>query len=155
MPDAMKTAKGIHGRLIRQFSVFLENKVGRLLDLAKLLGRDHIHICALNVIEMADAAVVRVVVDDPQRARNVFNESRIGYSECNVVAVELPHGPEGLDKVLSALLEAEVNINFAFSMMIRPHDKAVLALCVEDEEYALDVLHRHEFNVLTQGDISR
>ena len=69
--------------------------------------------------------------------------------------MELPQGPEGLDKVLTALLEAEINIFFTYSMMVRPHDKAVLALGVEDEELALDVLRRHEFAVLKQTDISR
>jgi len=135
--------------------VFLENKVGRLLDLAKLLGGRNIHICALTVIEMADAAVVRIVVSDPDETRDVFNESGIAYSECNIVAVELPHRSDALDKVLSAILEAEINIYFTYSMMIRPHDKAVLALAVEDEDLALDVLRRHEFNVLSQSDISR
>jgi hypothetical protein len=151
----MKTSKGMHDKLVRQFSVFLENKVGRLHDLAKLLGSHHIHICALNVIELADAAVARIVVSDPDGTRNVFNETAVAYSECNVVAVELPVGAEGLDKVLSALLEAEININFSYSLMIRPHDKAVVAFCVEDEEMALDVLRRHDFTALTQADISR
>jgi len=155
MAEEAKTAKGMEGRLVRQFSVFLENKVGRLLDLAKLLGGRNIHICALMVIEMADAAVVRIVVDDPEDARDVFNESGIAFSESDVIAVELPLGPDALDKALSALLEAEINVYFTYSMMVRPHGKAVLALSVEDQETALDVLRRHEFTVLSQQDISR
>jgi hypothetical protein len=155
MPEATQTAKRLHDRFVRQFSVFLENKVGRLLDLAKLLGSHHIHICALTVIEMADAAVVRIIVSDPEETRDVFHRAGIAHSECNVLAVELPHGPAGLDKVLSALLEAEINVLFTYSMMIRPRDKAVLALGVEDEETALDVLRQHDFPVLSQGDISR
>jgi hypothetical protein len=155
MADVNKTSRGMQDRTVRQFSVFLENKVGRLLDLAKLLGSNHIHICALTVIEMADAAVVRLITSDPGETRDVFHRAGVAHSEFNVIAVELPHGPEGLDKVLSALLEAEINILFTYSMMIRPRDKAVLALGVEDEETAMDVLRRHEYTVLGQGDISR
>lgn len=155
MAEETKTARRTHDRLVKQFSVFLENKVGRLLDLAKLLGSHHIHICALTVIEMADAAVVRLIVSDPEEARDVFHRAGIAHSECNVIAVELPHGPEGLDKVLSALLEAEINVLFTYSMMVRPRDRSVLALGVEDEETALDVLRQHDFAVLSQADISR
>lgn len=155
MADAIKTSRRTQDRMVRQFSVFLENKVGRLLDLAKLLGSHHIHICALTVIEMADAAVVRLITSDPEETREVFHRAGVAHSECDVIAVELPHGPEGLDKVLSALLEAEINIFFTYSMMVRPRDKAVLALGVEDEETARDVLRRHDFAVLTQQDISR
>ncbi|MSR65539.1 MAG: acetolactate synthase [Verrucomicrobiae bacterium] len=155
MVDRTKTAKSFRDKTVRQFTVFLENKVGRLHDLAKLLGSHHIHICALNVIEMADAAIARIIVSDPDEARNVFNETAVAHSECVVLAVELPEGAEGLDKVFSALLEAEINIKFGYSMMIRPHDKAVLALCVEDEDLALDVLRQHDYNVLGQSDISR
>ncbi len=140
---------------MRQFSVFLENKVGKLLELAQLLVSHHIHICALTVIEMADAAVARIIVSDPDGARDVFNEAGIAHSECGVIAVELPHSAETLDKMLSALLEAEININFTYSMMIRPRGNAVIALSVEDEELAMDVLRRHQFAVLTQSDISR
>jgi hypothetical protein len=155
MAEATKTSRGVHDRTVRQFSVFLENKVGRLLDLAKLLGSHHIHICALTVIEMADAAVARLITSDPEETRDVFHRAGVAYSEFNVIAVELPHGPEGLDKVLSALLEAEINILFTYSMMIRPRDKAVLALGVEDEETAMDVLRQHDYTVLSQSDISR
>lgn len=155
MPAKSKTAKSRSDKLVCQFSVFLENKVGRLLDLSKLLGSHHIHICALTVIEMADAAVARIVVSDPEGARTAFHEAGVAYSECRVIAVELPLTADRLDKILSALLEAEINIYFVYSMLIRPHDKEVLALSVEDEEMALDVLRRHEFTVLNQADISR
>jgi len=155
MAEATKTTRRLHDRLVRQFSVFLENKVGRLLDLAKLLGSHHIHICALTVIEMADAAVARIIVSDPEETREVFHRAGVAHSECDVIAVELPHGSEGLDHVLSALLEAEINILFTYSMMIRPRDRAVLALGVEDNETALDVLRKHDFPVLGQADISR
>src|ERR1044071_8805177 len=107
MDELTQTAKGTRDRLVRQFSIFLENKVGRLHNLAKLLGSHHIYICALTVIEMADAAIVRIITNDPDRTRDVLNEAGIAFSECDIVAVELPHSSEALDRVLSALLEAE------------------------------------------------
>lgn len=156
MPEnTTKTAKGRRSPLVRQFSVFLENKVGALLDLTRTLGDASVHICGLSVIDTADSAVVRMVVDDPDRASEALQDAQMPASESTVVVVELPQGPEKLGVILSHLLAAEVNIQYTYSLMIRPHDKALLALHCEDPEFAHDVLTSAGYDVLTQKDISR
>jgi hypothetical protein len=148
-------SKSLNPPLVRQFSVFLENKVGALLDLTRTLGESNVHVCGISVVDTADASVVRIVVDDPDRCREALAKAGIPVSESNLLVVELPRGPEKLDTVLRSLVAGEVNIQYTYSLMIRPHDKALLALHCEDAEFARDVLARAGYTVLTQNDISR
>jgi hypothetical protein len=156
MPEQnTRTTEAVRTPLVRQFSVFLENKIGALLDLTRTLGEANVHICGLSVVDTADAAVIRIVVDDPEHCREVLHKAQIPASESNLVVVELPRGPEKLDNVLRQLVAAEVNIQYTYSLMIRPHDKALLALHCEDPEYARDVLTKTGLTALSQKDISR
>lgn len=150
-----KTTESLSSDKIRQFSVFMENKVGRLCEIVKLFDEHNVHVVALNVIDNAEAAISRLVVDDPERVRAIFSEHDIPFAECVLVAVELSSSAADLKGVLSALLQAECNIHFAYSFLVRPHEKAVLALHVEDEELANSVLSQSKFKLLTQKDISR
>jgi hypothetical protein len=141
--------------LVRQFSVFLETKVGALLDLSRSLGEANVHICGISVVDTADASVVRMVVDDPDRCREALHRALIPSSESGLVVVELPQGPEQFGLVLRQLVAAEVNIQYTYSLMVRPREKALLALHCEDADFACDVLSRSGFAVLQQKDISR
>jgi hypothetical protein len=133
----------------------LENKVGALLTLTRTLGDANVHICGISVVDTADASVVRMVVDDPDHCREALHKAALPFSESNLIVVELPRGPEKLDNVLRQLVAAEVNIQYTYSLMVRPRDKACLALHCEDAEYARDVLDKAGFAVLGQKDISR
>src|SRR5204862_2454109 len=115
----------------------------------------NIHVCGISVVDTADASVVRIVVDDPDKCREVLHKGQIPTGESTIVVVELPRGPEKLDLVLRTLVAAEVNIQYTYSLMVRPRDKALLALHCEDPEYARDVLSKASFAVMSQKDISR
>jgi len=151
----IRTAQQQREPLVRQFSVFLPNKLGVLLDLSRTLGDANVHICGLSVVDTADAAVIRLVVDDPDWCRAALHRAAIAATESNVVVVELPHGPEKLGAVFRSLVAAEVNIQYTYSLMVRPRDKALLALHCEDGEFAREVLTNAGYAVLTQKDISR
>ncbi len=150
-----ETIETIRGEKVRQFSIFMENKVGRLSEIVKLFSDYNIHIVALNVLDTAEAATVRLVVDDPERCRALFAEHQITYVECVLVVVELSSSSSDLKGVLSALLQAECNIHFTYSFLTRPRGKAALAMHVDDEEVASHVLQQASFKLLTQKDISR
>ncbi len=155
MPAEAQTTEALRGPNIRHFSVFLPNRVGALLELTNAMAGANVHICGMDVVGSADAAVVRMVVDDPARCKDVLAGKDIAAAEGTVLAVELPHGPEKLDMVLRALFGAEVNVEYAYSLMVRPRGKSVLAMRVQDEEFACEVLRKAGFAVLTQSDISR
>jgi hypothetical protein len=150
-----ETTEALRTPLVRQFSVFLENKVGALLNLTRTLGEANVHVCGISVVDTADSSVVRIVVDDPDHCRQVLHNAQIPTGESTLVVVELPRGPEKLDVVLRSLVAAEVNVQYTYSLMVRPRDKALLALHCEDPEYARDVLAKAGFSVLSQKDISR
>ncbi|HVM60573.1 MAG TPA: acetolactate synthase [Verrucomicrobiae bacterium] len=150
-----KINESLQPPLVRQFSVFLENKVGSLLNLTRTLSDSNVHVCGISVVDTADASVVRIVVDDPEHCHDALGKAGIPVNESNLIVVELPRGPEKLDTVLRCLVAAEVNIQYTYSLMVRPHDKALLALHCEDAEFARDVLLKDGHTVLSQRDISR
>ena len=151
----LQTAKGRQEEEVKQFSVFMENKVGRLLDIVKMFSQAQVHVVALSILDTADAAIVRLVTDDPDKARALFQEHGLAFTEVTLVVVELSSSAADLKAVLTALLQAECNIHSAYSLLTRPRGKAALALHVEDRECATAVLTGNQFKLLTQRDISR
>lgn len=139
---------------VKQFSVFAENRVGRLYDLATLFYEHGVHIIATTVLDTTDSAIVRMIVDDPDLAREVMVNNDFPFSECTILAVEIIDESK-LKGVLAALLEAEINIFYVYTFLKRPEGKAALAIKVEDPEIAAQALNRRGYKVLTQREISR
>ena len=142
------------GEAVRQFSVFTPNRLGRLRELVGLLSTHNVHVLALTVLDTTDSAIMRLVLDDPDRGRHLLHESGFPFTESVVVAVEVAAADE-LTRLMSALLEAELNINYLYSFIPHPHGKSILALSMEDNEMAEQVLKRHQFAILRQTDIAR
>ncbi len=139
---------------VKQFSVFAENRVGRLFDLTALFKDNEVHIIALTVLDTTDSAIMRVIVDDPDRARELMINNDFPYTECDVLAVEIADESD-LKPVLAALLEAEINLHYIYSFIKRPEGRAAVVINAEDTDVATQTLNHHGFRVLTQRDISR
>ncbi len=153
--ESTRTTEKEEGPWVKQFSVFLPNKVGALLDVVKLLNDNHVEVLAVSVQDSADAAIVRLVVSDPESVQELFTAGDVAFSTCDLVVVELKGGAAQLGKVLTALLMAEVNIHGSSSLLTHPRGNTALALHVEDTECACAVLRGHGFRILSQMDISR
>ncbi|HTJ79943.1 MAG TPA: acetolactate synthase [Rariglobus sp.] len=139
---------------VKQFSVFAENRVGRLYDLTALLKDNNVHVMALTVLDTTDSSILRVIVDDPDKARELMINNDFPYTEVDVLVVEI--NDEGdLKGVLAALLEAEINIHYIYSFIKRPEGRSALALNIEDADVAAQSLGSRGYKILTQGDISR
>jgi hypothetical protein len=139
---------------VRQFSVFAENRVGRLYDLTALFKENNVHIMAITVLDTTDSAIMRLIVDDRDKARELMVNNDFPYTECDVLAVEITDETD-LRDVLAALLEAEINVHYVYSFIKRPEGRAALAINVEDADVAAQALNRRGFKVLTQRDIAR
>jgi hypothetical protein len=139
---------------VKQFSVFAENRVGRLYDLTSLLKDNNVHIMAITVLDTTDSSIIRLVVDDPPKARELMVNNDFPYGESNILVVEIGDESE-LRSVLSALLEAEINIHYVYSFIKRPSDRSAIAISAEDPETAAQALGQRGFKVLQQNDISR
>lgn len=150
----MSNATQIAADPVKQFSVFTENRVGRLSDLTSMFKANDVHIVALTVLDFTDTTILRLVVDDNDKARELMVNNDFPYTECEVLAVEITDEGD-LKEVLSALLEAEINIHYVYSFIKRPDGKSALVLNIEDQDVAAQSLNNHGFKILTQSDISR
>lgn len=142
------------GEPVVQFSVFARNQVGRLLDVVRLLNSHNVHVLAITVLDTTDSAIIRLLVDDPDRTRVLFSEHEIPHAESEVLVVEI-RGEGDMQHVLRALLEAEVNIHYMYSCVSRPREKSALVISLEDREVASQALQHRQFKVLRQNDLSR
>ena len=139
---------------VKQFSVFAENRLGRLYDLTTVLKDNNVHVMGITVLDTTDSAIVRLIVDDPEKARELMINNDFPYVECDVLAVEIVDESQ-LKEVLAALFEAEINIHYIYSFIKRPEGRSALAINAEDDDVAAQALAQRGFRVLTQRDISR
>lgn len=152
MPESV--VEGLGRDPVIQYSVFIENKVGRLNDCTRLLARNNIHILALTILDTTDSSIVRMVVDDPDNARSVLYLQGYSFNESVILVVEL-EAVIDVTKLLSAILSAEINVDYIYPFIARPGGKSALAIHLEDMDLAADVLRHQQFRVLGQNDISR
>jgi hypothetical protein len=139
---------------VKQFSVFAENRLGRVHDLVSVLKEHDVHVMGMTMLDTTDSAIVRFVVDDPAKASELMVNNDFPYVECNVLAVEITDESQ-LEGVLAALFEAEINIHYFYSFIKRPEGRCAIAINAEDDDVAAQALATRGFRVLTQHDISR
>ena len=152
-PDSVETTSGMSPVL--QLSVFLHNQVGALLGLVKTLEDNHLEVLGLSLQDSADLTLVRMVVSDPESALILLLSHGISCASKPVVVVELNEGVEDLSRTLAALLSAEINIHHTYPLLVRPSDRPLLALYLDDCQTGMESLSRCGFKVLSQSDLSR
>src|SRR5438105_1827957 len=146
------TARGRDWPSVRQFNVFVENRVGNLLAVVRHFETTDIRIVSLTVVDSADCAIIRMVLSNPERALEIFERARLPVTESDLLVVQLPDAPQPLLQICKALLGAEISIHYAYPLLIGPAGNAALALHVEDHETAARVLERNGFVLFTEGD---
>lgn len=144
-----------NGTPVRQFSVLLPNRVGALASLVKLLRSSSIEVIGLSVQDSRDATVARLVLSDPDRAESIFCEKGIPHTTCELVVIALKEAGPELLKCLDILMTAETNVDFAYAMLPGPDGKALLAMHVEDYDFATSVLNRSGFRLMYEEDLLR
>ena len=147
------TARGRDWPSVRQFNVFVANRVGGLLNVVRRFETTDIHIVSLTVVDSADCAIIRLVLSDPERATEIFERARLPYTESDLLVVQLPEGSQPLIDICKALLGAEISIHYAYPLMVGPQGRASLALHVEDHETAAATLAKLGFTLLTEKDL--
>jgi hypothetical protein len=139
---------------VRQFNVFLENRVGALLDVVRRFETTDIRIVSLAVVDLADCAIIRMVLSEPERALEIFRLAGIPVTESDLLVVQLPEGPQPLLNITKALLVAEINIDYAYPLLLGPQGSAALALHVDEHENAVATLSRQGFTIFTENDLT-
>ena len=151
---SLETTQSRHRDPVVQFSVFTPNRLGRLHDLMGVLGAHGVHVLGLAILDTTDSAIIRLVVDDPDRARALLLEHGFPFSESQLLVVQIGSSAD-LNRLTAALLEGELNINYFYSFIPHPNGKPILGLSMEDNDMAEQILRKHQFQILKQADISR
>ncbi len=147
----------MHGRnwpSITQFSVFLENRVGQLLEVVRAFNGSKIRIVGLSISDSADCCIVRLILTHPEQGREVLLYKKLAFAENELLLVELISGPQSLVEMCTALLQAEVNIHYAYPLIVHPHGRAAVAIHVDNNEQAAATLHDKGFEILCEADLN-
>ena len=147
------TMRGRNYPTIRQFTVFLENRVGQLLEVVRRFEGSKVRIVALSINDAAECAFVRFLLSHPEQGREILERAGLAMIESDLIGIELPDGPQPLLQVCTALLQAEINIVQAYPLMIRPHGRAAVALMVDNIDFAMETLSNKNFTMITEADL--
>ncbi len=155
LPPQTQEGAGFESPRVRQFTIFLENKVGRLQMLTRSLEQGVGRIAAMSIEESGDAALVRLICAEADFGRELLQTGGFSFFETEILAVQLPkNSSQPVLAICSALLGAELNIHYAYPLLAGRHGP-VLALHVDDIALSTELLIRKGFNLLSQSDLRK
>lgn len=153
-PNPFETMQGFDAPRVTQFSVFLDNRVGQLMEILRSLEEPGgCNLCAISVLESSDHAVVRMITDDARCARLQFSQHGLSFTEIEVLVVEL-EDEHTLGTLCGHLLGAELNIHFMYPLLC-PEGPARIALAVDDPTFAGQILRRKAYRLMGEADLKR
>ena len=138
---------------IKQISLFVENRPGRMAKVAKTLSDAGVNIRALTIAEAGDFGVIRMVVDNPENGYQVLRQKGFTVSMTDVLAVEMKDAPGGLYEIVNALGESNVNVDYAYAFVTAKAQKAMLILRVDDIAQARKALAGKGVKMATKEEI--
>jgi hypothetical protein len=148
------TARGRNYPAIRQFTVFMENKVGQLLEVIRRFEGSKVRIVALSIHDSSECAFVRFLLSHPEQGREILERAGLALIETDLIGVELTSAHQPLVAVCTALLQAEVNIIQAYPLLLRPHGRPAVALMVDNIDAGLETLAAKGFTTITEADLA-
>jgi hypothetical protein len=148
------TAHGRDWPSVRQFNVFLANRLGALMGVVRRFETTDNRIIAMSVVDSTDCAILRLVLSDPERAYEILEQANLPFTESDLLVVTLPDGQQPLLQICKALLQAEISIHYAYPLMTSHAGRAGLALHVEDIETATQHLQQNGFTLLSENDLN-
>lgn len=139
--------------LVKQISVFLENKSGRLAEVTKTLAESNIDISALSIADTTDFGILRLIVNDPEKAEGILSENGFTVSSTSVIAVGVPDEPGGLAAALDVLDKESIEIEYLYAFVGKEDKAALVIFRVEDPDKAIKVLQDNGIKVLTSEEV--
>lgn len=138
---------------IKQLSIFVENKPGRLHSIMDALGENGVDISALSIADTTDFGILRIIVSDIDKARDVLREIGVISKVTNVIAVYIDHKIGGLAAVLDHISDAGIGIEYMYAFLGRTEGKALMVLKADDEEMAAEVLSANGIKLASMEEI--
>ncbi len=139
--------------LVKQISVFLENKSGRLAEVSRVLGRNNINISALSIADTTDFGILRLIVNNPGLAEKVLAENGFAVGLTDVIAVAIEDRPGGLCDTLNVLESANIDIEYMYAFVGKSENEAMVIIRVEDPEKAARLLIENNIKVLPSENV--
>jgi len=138
---------------VEQLAVFLENKSGRLAAITRILSDNGINIRALSVADTADFGILRVIVDQTDKAKQVLKDAGFTVGLTDVVAVEVADKPGGLSDVLAVLTQVEINVEYMYAFVEKSGQNAVIIFRFDDADTAIEVLLNAGIKILSGDEV--
>jgi hypothetical protein len=149
-----ETLQGRNWPSITQFSVFLENRVGQLLEVLRAFHGSKVKIVGLTISDSADCSILRLILSHPEQGREILLLHKLAFAENELIATELPGGSTSLVDLCMSLLQAEINIYYAYPLIVHPHGRPAIALHIDNIEQASSNLHSMGFEILCEADLA-
>ncbi len=140
--------------MVRQISVFLENKFGRLAEATEAIGAGGVNLRALSVADTSDFGILRCIVNDTDKALAILKDKGFTANATGVVAAEVPDVPGGLAVLLKIPRDNDVNVEYLYAFVEKSHDNAIVILRTEDLEKTEKLLKEGGVRVLTEADVA-
>lgn len=137
----------------KQISVFIENKEGRLKKAMDVLSKENINIRALSIADTTKFGILRLIVSDNEKAKEVLEKNNFVVKENEVIIVEVPDKPNGLNTVLGYLDDKNINVEYIYAFVSKKSDEAIVVMRLEDIKEGIKVLKEKNANILTLKDI--
>ena len=139
--------------VIKQLSVFIENKSGKLSEITQILKKSNIDIRALSLADTTNFGILRLIVNDPVAAKSALREAGFTVSLTDVIAVGIEDKPGGLANALQILSDVKIDVEYMYAFISRETKQAYVILRVEDNEKAADILSKQGIIILEEKDI--
>ena len=152
--DGSQTLRSPGKECVRQFVIYAEHKVGWLNDFVSMLNDENIEILAISVSDTTDSAIIRLIANYPKDLARLLKSLSISFTERMVLAIELDK-EDSLQTLTKALLRAEINIHYIYSFLHQPNGKPVVAIAIEDEDTAEEVLKTYQLKIISQDELNR
>ena len=138
---------------IHQISIFLENRAGSLSEITQLLAESGINLRALSIAESADYGVLRIIADDAEKATATLLGKGCILSMTPVTVVSVPDQPSGLSELLKVLAEANIDIEYMYSLFTHQNGKAYMVFRISDDEIFRETLSRHGMQIVSKEEL--
>ncbi len=139
---------------VKQISIFLENKPGKMYEMSEVLGANGINMRALSLAETDGFGIVRIIVNDVYAATTVLKDAGYINKLTSVVVVEMPDVPGGLSRILKVFADNQVNLEYMYALAAEESDKAYMVFRVDDHKAAAAALTRAGLKVINQEEIA-
>jgi hypothetical protein len=147
------TLRGRDWPCVRQFGIFMENRVGTLHELLRHIERHDLRVMALTIVDSVDFSIARLILNNYERALELFKLSDFKFFETDLIGVELSNDPQPYVKICIALLQAELNIHYTYPLLYRRNGRGAIALYVDDVETGIKTLSDKGHRIITENDL--